>query len=77
MGMTQMTQEATAVLNHIAKVMKRKDAKTYNWPGAPVAHFGTDEMPLIRAMVAAGVVTLAERPKANPEYTATFICLPA
>lgn len=78
MGMT--TNEATrkGIIDHIKKVMKRKDAKAFNWPGAPVAHFDitNGELAAIREMASEGLLTIVERPKANPAYTATFVCLP-
>lgn len=67
-------------IEHIRKVMRRREAKTYNWPGAPLGHFSCIgvEAEVLREQIADGSVIVVERPRiTNPALIATFICLPS
>jgi len=65
-------------IDHIKKVIKRADAKRAGWPGAPLSHFSVTgpEIEVLRKQIADGSLRVVDRPKANPKYTATFVCLP-
>jgi len=67
-----------ANIAHIKKALRTAGAKQANWPGAPLSHFSVigEELRVLQAMIADGSVRIVERPKANPAYTATFVCLP-
>ena len=79
MASTMNVFNAVELTDYIAKRLRKADAKQLGWPGVPLAQFGCigTEAEALRALLADGTVILIERPKADPSYTATFVCLPS
>lgn len=66
---------SAAITAEIRKELRSATAKKFQWPGIPFAQYPVTAHAALKQAEAAGAIKLIERPKANPQYTATFVCL--